>query len=110
MIAAEGEAERASAIAAFRATRERLWQIARECYLKTSLPPWPFRTPAEIRGCARRGLSSRQRMRLENAVQAFTRAYTEAIAFEWNPLNDQCLTERKRSGARQCILPLEIVP
>jgi hypothetical protein len=108
IIATQHAAERASAITAFRGARDRLWQVARQCYRRDSLPPWPYRTPVEIRGCARRGISSRQRMRIENAIAAFTRAYKEAAAYGWNPLNDERFTEHRQNGAPQRILGLEI--
>jgi hypothetical protein len=107
IIAAQRAAERESAITAFRGARDRLWQVARQCYRRDSLPPWPYRTPAEIRGCARRGISSRQRMRIENAIQGFTRAYEEATAYGWNPLDDESLTEHHHNGAPQRILAVE---
>jgi hypothetical protein len=107
IIEAQRAAERESTIAAFRGARDRLWQVARQCYRRDSLPPWPFRTPAEIRGCARRGISSRQRMRIENAIQGFTRAYEDATAGGWNPLDDEDLTERHHKGAPQRILAVE---
>src|SRR5664280_615055 len=108
IIAAQRAAEQESAITAFRGTRDRLWQVARQCYRRDSLPPWPFRTPAEIRGCARRGISSRQRMRIENAIEGFTRDHEEATAYGWNPLDDESLTERHHKGAPQRILGLEL--
>ena len=110
IIAAQRAAERESAITAFRGARDRLWQVARQCYRRDSLPPWPYRTPAEIRDCARRGISSRQRMNIENAIQGFTRAYEEATAYGWNPLDDESLTEHHHKGAPQRILGLEIAP
>jgi len=108
IIAAQHAAERESAITAFRGERDRLWQVARQCYRRDSLPPWPFRTPAEIRGCARRGISSRQPMKIENAIEAFTSAYKEATAYGWNPLDDESFTEHHHNGAPQRILGLEI--
>ena len=50
-IAAQNAAERESTITAFRGARDRLWQIARQCYRRDSLSPWPFGS-AEICGCA----------------------------------------------------------
>jgi hypothetical protein len=106
LIATQREAERQSAIAEFRRARDWLWRIARECYRRDSLPPWPFRTPTEVDGCARRGISSRQRIRLEGAIQAFTRAYAEVTAYRWNPLEDQDLTEARPKATPQRILAL----
>ena len=93
---AQHAAAREATIAAFRDARDRLWRIAQECYRKDSLPPWPYRTPDEIRGCAKRGISPRQRIRLDHAIEWFTGAYNELSGFDWDPLDDPCLTEQSR--------------
>ena len=46
-------------------------------------------------------------MRIENAIQGFTRAYEEATAYGWNPLDDESLTEHHHNGAPQRILAVE---
>lgn len=93
---AQHAAAREAAISGFRDARDRLWRLARECYRKDSLPSWPYRTPDEIHGCAKRGISPRQRIRLDHAIKWFAQTHDEVIAFDWNPLEDPYLTEQSR--------------
>lgn len=51
-------------------------------------------------------MTSRKRLRLDQAIAAFEQAYREVAAWGWNPLQDADLTER-RGGAPQRILALE---
>lgn len=105
--AAQLAAARETAIATFRDARGRLWRIAQECYRRDSLPPWPYRTPDEISGCAKRGISPRQRIRLDHAIEWFADAYREVVGFDWNPIEDPCLTEQsRRTTTAQRILAL----
>ena len=108
--AAQRARERDAAITSFRDARDRLWRIALECYRKTTLPDWPFRTPDEIRSQTKRGLSSRQRIRLDHAVECFTRAHEEVTAYGWNPLGDTWLGERRADTTSQRILAMELTP
>ena len=105
ILAAQRASELTQAIGWFRDTRARLWQIAQVSYRKDSLPEWPFRSPLEIRGWAKRGLSSRQRMRLENAIEWFTKSYNEVVALGWDPAEDSTLIENK--AVPQQILALD---
>ncbi|MGH8598924.1 MAG: hypothetical protein ACREXT_19940, partial [Gammaproteobacteria bacterium] len=106
---AQRAAVREAAITTFREARERLWRVAQECYRKDSLPPWPYRTPDEIHGWAKRGISPRQRIRLDQAIEWFTCAHEEVVGFDWNPLDDPCLSEQSRHAATsQRILALEL--
>ena len=107
ILAAQRSAELEFTIAAFREARDRLWRIAQECYLKNSLPAWPFRTPDEIRGWAKRGLSPRKRIRLDHAIEWFTRAHKDVVEHGWNPLDDPSLTERPKQRIAQRILALD---
>jgi hypothetical protein len=46
-------------------------------------------------------------MRLENAIECFTRAHHEVTTYGWNPLEDESFTEGSHTGAPQRVLPLE---
>lgn len=106
--AAQAAAQRERLIAAYREARDRLWTIASMYYVKRSLPEWPFRTPDEVCGRMKAGISPRRQLRLESAVEAFRRAYAEVIECGWNPLADIVTMRARGSADSQQMLPLVV--
>ena len=106
---ATGELERAreTAIADFRAARDRFWQSALESYHKITLPDFPFRTPSEVRGRRKSSLSHRQRERLDRAYEFFVSAFRRVTEFGWNPLEETPPGTRRGGETSQQMLAME---
>ncbi len=106
--AAQAAAQRERLIGAYRDARDRLWALAGVYYVKRSLPEWPFRTPEEVCGQMKSGISPRRQLRLESAIDWFRRAYAEVVESGWNPLEDALPTRARGSAESQQVLPLAV--
>lgn len=98
---------RETAIADFRAARDRFWQSALESYHKTTLPGFPFRTPSEVRGRLKSSLSHRQRERFDHTHDFFVTAFRRVTDFGWNPLEETPSGTRHGGDTSQQILAME---
>lgn len=105
---AQAAARREALIESYRHARDRLWQIASVFYVKRSLPQWPFRTPDEICGRLKSGVSPRRQLRLQSAIEIFQRAYAEVVECGWNPLDDSTPAHSRNRAEAQQVLPLGV--
>ena len=105
---AQAAARREALIESYRHARDRLWQIASVFYVKRSLPQWPFRTPDEICGRLKSGMSPRRQLRLQSAIEIFQRAYADVVECGWNPLDDITPAHSRNRAEAQQVLPLEV--
>ena len=104
---AEFEHARETAIADFRAARDRFWQSALESYYKTTLPDFPFRTPAEVRGRLKSSLSHRQRERFGHTHEFFVSAFRRVTELGWNPLEETPAGTQRVGDTNQQMLAME---
>ncbi|MBL9187545.1 MAG: hypothetical protein JNK23_08720 [Opitutaceae bacterium] len=105
--AAELAQARETAIADYRAARDRFWHSALESYHKTTLPGFPFRTPSEVHGRLKSSLSHRQRERFDHTHAFFVSAFRRVMEFGWNPLEETPTDTRRSENASQQMLAME---